>query len=116
VVWVTRLSDSKRIAIDPNPDYDQGTLGRVNPARVNGKQDVVEMVPEEERWMRERLYTLHYATCREQQRCKRLGVYGFSECLQSIQKAREIAEERRTMSQTGREELEPSSYSLRRDQ
>jgi hypothetical protein len=112
IVWVTRLSDNKRITIDPDADYTHGTLARVNPDIVQGRQDVVEIVPEEERWMRARLYTSHYTTCPEQQRCIRMGIREFAECRKLVEEARQG----RGMTQSMREDVNPQDYMLDRSQ
>lgn len=111
VVWVTRLSDGRRVALDPQSNYSDGTYGRVNPAKAEGRTDVVEMVPEEERWMREKLYTLHYQTCARQQMCKRLGIHGFEMCLKHLNESRNLVKQN-GMTQSQREDLEPERYQV----
>lgn len=110
VIWVER-DDGKRLSINPDPaEFPAGSLGRVNPSLVNGKTNIVAVVPENERWMREYLYQPHHETCKGWKRCKSIHLYDFDKC-------RAYLDEIRTppMSQSAREDMEPERYRVRRD-
>jgi hypothetical protein len=115
VVWVQhikRIADGiewgKRTPLNPDPlDFRAGNLARVNPREVEGRTDVVEFIPENRRWMFERLYLDHHATCEVWKWCKDQG-FSFKECLDTCASNKPI------LNQSAREDREPQQYSLDR--
>lgn len=108
VIWVERV-DGKRISIDPGAVTGvDGEFERVNSDPTRGPINQVRRVPEDQRWMRERLYVAHYRTCLGFARCKRVGVHDFAGCRTYLESS--------PMTQSAREERQPEAYRLDRSQ
>lgn len=107
VVWVEQRATGKRAPIDPEPvdDHTKGNLARVNPALVGGKTNVVEVIPEPERWMVARLYVSHHATCEAWQRCRADGLT-MKECKDRCNHQRMTP----VLNQSARETMSPQGY------
>ena len=80
VIWVEKIDGSK-VAINESPVLGlEGQFRRVKPDLVDGAINVVETVPENQRWLYETLYQPHNETCFAMIRCRKIKIYGFREC------------------------------------
>lgn len=112
IIWVESRSTKKKMPLNPDPvPFPQGNLARVHHSLVDGRRDVVDVVPESERWMKSHLYLAHHATCHVWLSCVRDGIRNFKECQERCnhQKGAPI------LSQSRREELNPVSYKVNRE-
>lgn len=103
IVWVYNRTTRKRITINPLP-AGRGVLGRVHPREVDGNQDVVEVLSDQQLASGKPTYTEHLPECEEWAKCKAMNM-SFSQCLAANTKRHPSR-----MSQSAREAMQPDLY------